>query len=73
MGDGFGQHIDYARPEQLRTALRQMVSTRTRYSVIAIPSMLMMMIILYYLWRTIHGITGLELDDIFPGHRQKMH
>jgi hypothetical protein len=26
--------------------------------------MVMMMGILYYLWRTIHGMTGLELEEI---------
>jgi len=45
--------------------------TLLSYPVIAIPSMLMMMIILYYLWRTIHGMTGLELEDILPGHRRQ--
>jgi len=49
--------------------LRRM--TLLSYPVIAIPSMLMMMIILYYLWRTIHGMTGLELEDILPGHRRQ--
>jgi hypothetical protein len=35
------------------------------YPMIAIPSMLMMLAIFYYLWRTIHGMTGLTLEDIF--------
>ena len=39
--------------------------TLLSYPVIAIPSMLMMMAIFYYLWRTIHGMTGLPLDKIF--------
>jgi intracellular septation protein A len=34
------------------------------YPMIALPSMVMMMGILYYLWRTIHGMTGLELEEI---------
>lgn len=34
------------------------------YPVIAIPSMLMMMAIFYYLWRTINGLTGLGLEEI---------
>jgi intracellular septation protein A len=34
------------------------------YVVIAFPSMLMMGAIFYYLWRTIHGLTGLTLDEI---------
>ena len=38
--------------------------TLLSYPVIAIPSMLMMMAILYYLWRTIHGMTGLKLEEI---------
>lgn len=38
--------------------------TLLSYPMIAIPSMLMMMAIFYYLWRTIHGLTGLRLEDI---------
>ena len=38
--------------------------TLLSYPMIAIPSMIMMMIIFYYLWRTIHGITGLSLEEI---------
>ncbi len=38
--------------------------TLLSYPVIAIPSTLMMAGILYYLWRTIHGFTGLALEDI---------
>lgn len=37
--------------------------TLLSYPVIAIPSMLMMMIF-YYLWRTISSLTGLALDDV---------
>jgi len=39
--------------------------TLLSYPMIAIPSMLMMMGIFYYLWRTIHGMTGFALEDIF--------
>ncbi len=38
--------------------------TLLSYPVIAIPSMLMMMAIFYYLWRIIHGMTGFALDEI---------
>lgn len=38
--------------------------TLLSYPVIAIPSMLMMMAIFYYLWRAIHGMTGLGLEEI---------
>lgn len=38
--------------------------TLLSYPVIAIPSMLMMMAILYYLWRTIHGMTELSLEEM---------
>ena len=40
------------------------------YPMIAIPSMIMLMAIFYYLWRTIHGLTGLKLEEIManPEH-----
>ena len=38
--------------------------TLLSYPMIAIPSMLMMMVIFYYLWRTINGLTGLRLEEI---------
>jgi hypothetical protein len=41
------------------------------YPVIAIPSTLMMMAILYYIWRTIHGMTGLSLEEIFAAATAK--
>ncbi len=42
------------------------------YPMIAIPSMLMMLGILYYLWRTIHDLTGLGLEEIMAAqHRDK--
>ncbi len=42
--------------------------TLLSYPVIAIPSMLMMLAIFYYLWRTIHGMTGLVLEEILASH-----
>ena len=36
--------------------------------MIAIPSMLMMMAVLYYLARTIHTLTGLRLAEILNRH-----
>lgn len=38
--------------------------TLLSYPVIALPSMLMMMAIFYYLWRTINGLTGLTLEEV---------
>ena len=38
--------------------------TLLSYPMIAIPSMAMMLAIFYCLWRTIHGLTGLGLEDI---------
>lgn len=38
--------------------------TLLSYPVIAIPSMLMMMGIMYYLWRSIHGLTGLSFEEM---------
>ncbi|MCK4707955.1 MAG: MFS transporter [Gammaproteobacteria bacterium] len=42
--------------------------TLMSYPVIVIPSMLMMMGILYYLWRTIKDMTGLSLEKILVAH-----
>ena len=42
--------------------------TLLSYPVIAIPSTLMMIAILYYLWRTIHMLTGFKLEEIFVTH-----
>jgi hypothetical protein len=48
--------------------------TLLSYPVIAIPSMLMMLAIFYYLWRTIHGMTGLTLEEILVSLRtQNQH
>lgn len=38
--------------------------TLVSYPMIAIPSMIMMVLILVYLWKTIHGLTGLKMEDI---------
>ncbi|MGB5472490.1 MAG: VC0807 family protein [Gammaproteobacteria bacterium] len=43
--------------------------TLLSYPVIAIPSMLMMLAIFYYLWRTIHGMTGFTLEEILVSLR----
>ncbi len=38
--------------------------TLISYPVIAIPSMLMMMGIFYFLWRSVHNLTGLKLEEV---------
>lgn len=38
--------------------------TLISYPVIAIPSMLMMVAIFYFLWRSVHRLTGLKLEEI---------
>lgn len=38
--------------------------TLLSYPVIAIPSLIMMMTIFYYLWRTIRSLTGLALNEV---------
>ena len=43
--------------------------TLLSYPVIAIPSTLMMMAILIYLWRTIHGLTGLSFEELIVSSR----
>jgi len=45
--------------------------TLLSYPVIAIPSTLMMMAIFYYLWRTIHGMTGLSMEEIMVNGQSK--
>ncbi len=45
--------------------------TLLSYPVIAIPSTIMMMAIFYFLWRTIHGMTGLALEEIFVTNKLK--
>jgi len=44
--------------------------TLLSYPVIVIPSMVMMVGIFYYLWRTIHGMTGLSLEEIIHQHEK---
>jgi hypothetical protein len=38
--------------------------TLLSYPIIAIPSMVMMLAIFYFLWRSIHGFTGLKLEEM---------
>jgi len=47
--------------------------TLLSYPVIAIPSMLMMLTIFYLLWRRIHFLTGLQLEELLvtPGADRK--
>ena len=45
--------------------------TLLSYPVIAIPSTIMMMAIIYYLWRTIHGMTGLKFEEILVTNLNK--
>lgn len=54
--------VSPAGTEAFNTELGRM--TLVSYPMIAIPSMIMMMAILFYLWRTIHGLTGLKMEDI---------
>ena len=45
--------------------------TLLSYPVIAIPSMIMMMGIFYFLWRTVNRLTGLTLEEIIPDSKQE--
>ena len=47
--------------------------TLLSYPVIAIPSMIMMLTIFYLLWRRIHRLTGLQLEEMLvtPGAEKK--
>ena len=45
--------------------------TLLSYPMIAIPSTLMMMAILYYIWRTVHAMTGLSLEDLLVSENRK--
>ncbi|MFT5504296.1 MAG: hypothetical protein ACI845_000935 [Gammaproteobacteria bacterium] len=38
--------------------------TLMSYPIIAIPSMVMMLAIFYFLWRSVHGLTGLKFEEI---------
>lgn len=42
--------------------------TLMSYPLIAIPSMIMMMLIFYYLWRTIRRLTGYTLEEVLAPH-----
>ncbi|WP_407330764.1 VC0807 family protein [Enterovibrio sp. 27052020O] len=41
------------------------------YPMIALPSTIMMMAIFYYLWRTIHDLTGLKLEEVLASSSSK--
>ena len=41
--------------------------TMFSYLMIALPSMLMMAAVFYYLWRTINGLTGFTLSEVMHG------
>jgi hypothetical protein len=43
--------------------------TLLSYPVIAVPSTLMMIAILYYLWRTINTLTGFTLEEVMVQHK----
>lgn len=45
--------------------------TLLSYPIIAIPSTLMMMAILFYIWRTINGMTGLTLEQVMVDQQDK--
>ena len=45
--------------------------TLLSYPVIAIPSTIMMMAIMYYLWRIIHDMTGLKFEEILVTNRSR--
>ncbi len=42
--------------------------TLVSYPMIAIPSMVMMLLIFYYLWRTIRRLTGYTLEEVMAPH-----
>lgn len=42
--------------------------TLVSYPMIAIPSMVMMMLIFWYLWRTISRLTGYKLEQVMASH-----
>ncbi|MDO3721386.1 VC0807 family protein [Marinobacter sp. chi1] len=42
--------------------------TLVSYPMIAIPSMIMMLLIFYYLWRTIRRLTGFKLEEVMAPH-----
>ena len=61
--------VSPAGTEAFNEELGQM--TLVSYPMIAIPSMIMMMAILFYLWRTIHGLTGLSMEEIMAQQPKK--
>jgi hypothetical protein len=47
--------------------------TLVSYPMIAIPSMIMMIAIFYYLWRTIRRLTGHTLEEVMAPHLAAQH
>jgi len=47
--------------------------TLVSYPMIAIPSMIMMIAIFYYLWRSIRRLTGYTLEDVMAPHLAVQH
>lgn len=47
--------------------------TLVSYPMIAIPSMIMMIAIFYYLWRSIRRLTGYTLEDVMAPHLASQH
>jgi len=45
--------------------------TMFSYLMIALPSMLMMAAVFYYIWRTINGLTGFTLSEVMHGENNK--
>ncbi|MEM7404276.1 MAG: VC0807 family protein [Pseudomonadota bacterium] len=45
--------------------------TLLSYPIIAVPSMIMMLGIMFYLWRTLRTLAGLTLEDIIPGLQEE--
>lgn len=47
--------------------------TLVSYPMIAIPSMIMMIAIFYYLWRSIRKLTGFTLEEVMAPHLAEKH
>lgn len=45
--------------------------TLLSYPIIAIPSMIMMLGIMFYLWRTLRSLAGLTLEDVIPALKEE--
>ena len=45
--------------------------TLLSYPIIAIPSMIMMLGIFWYIWRTVNRLTGLSLEEIMVQDESK--